>query len=131
MRSILIAAIMLCAAPCLATEPTVTELMKDRAHRNAWDSVVPKRPLTKWWAHYSRTGWGVTEPVRTISIDGKAYRLGIVSEPRNILGSWIIVIFAQGGKQAWGLMSVDGGTTVRWLGNPSQTQRAALSAARR
>lgn len=79
--------------------------------------------VPKWVTAYSRTSNGPSQPSREVKADGETFLLADVCEVHECLDHKLQVIFAPGGRRAWGRLYENGRTS--WIGSPSPALREA------
>lgn len=121
------ASLLVAAAPALAKP--MGELLKQKAYAYAWDNMMAGERAPIWVHEYAQTLDGPSTPVIPVELDGETYALGFTCKPDACEGNQLYVLFAPGGRDAWGLLAADGAIT--WLGKPNERIQDALTGALR
>jgi hypothetical protein len=109
--------------------PYLFDLLKQKSYLAAWNNMLAgEKNLDKWITRYSKDFDGPATPSVRITIDGQVYLFTTVCEKHNC-GNKVYILFAPEGKQAWGLWDMNG-EKLRWLGNPSEPLRQAITGAK-
>ncbi len=125
---------MLASAPILAGHaadalPYLYEQMTKPAYKAPLEALLRGRSgLPRWVGVFIKTLNGVANPGTSLTIEGKPFELYTVCEPHNCGGNFLYALYAQGGGQAWALVTKDG-KAVAMLGNPDAAQQKALTTA--
>ncbi len=116
------------ASASFADQPYLYDLLKQKPYHAAWDAMLKgEKKVDKWIVTFGKTYDGVTDKVKTVTVDGQSDMLGWVCKPHDCGGNQLYVLFAPGGSSAFGMLVTDKGS--RWLGGPSDPVKAALTAA--
>jgi hypothetical protein len=111
-----------------AEQPYLFDLLKQKPYHAAWDAMFKgEKKVDAWIITFGKTYDGVSDKVKTVSVDGQSDTYGWVCKPHDCGGNQLGVLFAPGGSAAWGMLVTDKGT--RWFGKPSDTVKAALTEA--
>ena len=130
MRIRVIAGAVLAASAAYAEEPgfLFDALRLPRFHM-AWDRLVKDvEPTPDWLRNFSHTLDGAAGEVKTVTIDGKPFKLSYVCKPEDCEAHKFEVLFDESGARAFGAL---GGKdeTPAFFGNPTQAQQDALTKA--
>ncbi len=124
MRVLLLLLAVLFCGPAHALDPYLTELLKQRQYREAWNAMLESSDsVPGWLVQFTRTSNGVDVPTQAVSIAGSSFRMGEVCKPHDCPDNKLTVVLKRGGP-AWGLLR-DGGRP-RWLGRPDPGVQAIL-----
>jgi Inhibitor of vertebrate lysozyme (Ivy) len=109
--------------------PYLYDQLKKPAYKAPLEALLRgQKGLPPWIGRFVKTMNGVANPGSSVSVEGKPFELYNVCEPHNCGGNFLYILYAQGGGQAWALVTKDD-KVVATLGNPSAAQREVLMAA--
>lgn len=110
--------------PAAAADVYLFDLLRRPDYKRAYNAMLRSGPsVPKWVTAYSRTSNGPSQPSREIKADGETYLLADVCKVHDCLDHKLQVIFAPGGRRAWGRLYENGSTS--WIGSPSPALRKA------
>ncbi len=130
MRMIGCAFLLLLAATGIARakpDHYLTDVLKDPAHARAVAQLFRSAgKMPPWTAQIlKRSGDYADSPATYATLGSIRYELNSVCKAHDCFGNQIEILFAPGGKQAWGALIGDSGPIV-YLGNPDAAKRAVL-----
>ncbi|MHA1517538.1 MAG: Ivy family c-type lysozyme inhibitor [Alphaproteobacteria bacterium] len=133
-RSLFLLASMLSAAamPAIAQEvgKPMANLLRQPAYKFAWQNMVTGESPPNWVTQYAKTLDGPPTPVIPVELDGEEYTLGFTCKPNACEQNQLFVLFAPGGRDAWGMLATEP-TGITWLGKPDERIQNALTGALR
>ena len=109
--------------------PFLFDALRTRPYRAAWDKLMKEvQPTPDWLLQFNRNFDGVASDLKAITIEGKAYQLSFVCEPKNCASRKFEVLFEAGGARAYGAL---GGRDEdpAFFGAPPQALQDALAKA--
>ena len=110
-----------------ADDRDLYDLLKEKPYHAAWDAMLKgEKKVDRWIVTFGKTGDGVVDKVKTVTVDGQNDTLGWVCQPHEC-GNQLYVLFAPDASAAWGMLVTDKGS--RFLGAPSEPIKAALTKA--
>src|SRR5204863_3243599 len=105
------------------------DLLKLKPYHAAWDAMLKgEKQVAPWVIAFGKTYDGVSDPLRNVTVDGDPNIVGWVCKPHDCGGNELYVLFAPDARQAWGMLTTDGGAP-RWLGKPGDTEKGVLTEA--
>ena len=108
-----------------ADDRDLYDLLKEKPYHAAWDAMLKgEKKVDRWIVTFGKTGDGVVDKVKPVTVDGQNDTLGWVCKPHDC-GNQLYVLFAPDASAAWGMLVTDKGS--RWLGAPSESIKAALT----
>jgi hypothetical protein len=119
-------------APALAEDlgKPMANLLKQPAYIFAWKNMVAGETPPAWVIEYANTLNGPPTPVIPVDLDGEEYMLGFTCKFGACEQHQLYVLFAPGGRDAWGLLAEEPGG-ISWLGKPDKRIQDALTGALR
>ena len=130
MRIIVIAGAVLAAGAAYAEEPGfLFDALRLPKYHMAWDRLVKDvEPTPDWLRNFSRSLDGAAGEVKTVTIDGKPFKLSYVCKPEDCEAHKFEVLFDESGARAFGAL---GGKdeVPAFYGSPDQAQQDALTKA--
>jgi len=130
MRMTVVAAALLAAGAAHAEEPGfLFDALRLPRYHMAWDRLVKDvEPTPDWLRNFSHNFDGAAGELKTVTIDGKPFRLSYVCKPEDCAGHKFEVLFDETGAKAFGAL---GGKDEppAFFGNPSPAQQDALTRA--
>jgi len=130
MRSIITAAAaVLFAGAAVAEEPAfLFDALRLPRFKMAWTALVKDvQPTPDWLLHFNDFD-GVAGDLKTVTIEGKPYKLSFVCKPEDCKGHKFEVLFAADGGRAWGALG-GGEAPPAFFGAPDPAQQDALTKA--
>jgi hypothetical protein len=120
------------ATPVLAQDvgKPMANLLKQPAYVSAWQNMMAGETPPEWIIEYAKTLDGPPTPVIPVELDGEVYMLGFTCKPNACEQHQLFVLFAPGGRDAWGLLAEEP-AGIAWLGRPNERIQDALTAALR
>jgi hypothetical protein len=119
----------LVAAPALAEDSYLFDVLPKGAYRLAWEKLMKEvQPTPDWLRQFDRNYDGVSGPMKEETIDGKAYEFSFVCKPDECAARRFEVMFEAGGKRAYGALGGPGEPPA-YYGDPSPPLQAALAEA--
>ncbi|MHA1134397.1 MAG: Ivy family c-type lysozyme inhibitor [Alphaproteobacteria bacterium] len=127
----LLTSLLLAAAPARAqdTGKPMANLLKQPAYVSAWKTMMAGAAAPFWIHEYAKTLDGPPTPVLPVELFGETYLLGFTCKPNACEGNQLFVLFAPGGRDAWGMLAA--APAISWLGRPSQHIKDAITGALR
>ena len=130
MRMSLVLAAALVGGAATAEEPGfLFDALRLPKYHMAWDRLVKDvQPTPDWLLHFSRNFDGAAGEMKTVTIDGKPFKLSYVCKPEDCAGHKFEVLFDDAGARAFGAL---GGKDEppAFFGGPSPAQQEALTKA--
>lgn len=124
MRTVFAVLSLVAVGPAAAADVYLFDLLRRPDYERVYDAMLRSGPsVPKWVAAYSRTLNGPSQPSREITADGETYLLADVCKVHDCLDHKLQLIFAPGGRRAWGRLYENGRTS--WIGSPSPALRKA------
>jgi hypothetical protein len=124
MRTVFAVLSLVAVGPAAAADVYLFDLLRRPDYKRAYNAMLRSGPsVPKWVTAYSRTLNGPSQPSREIKADGETYLLADVCKVHDCLDHKLQVIFAPGGRRAWGRLYENGRTS--WIGSPSPALRKA------
>ncbi len=107
----------------------MANLLTQQAYVYAWETMMAGEATPVWVHEYADTLDGPPTPVIPVELDGETYLLGFTCKPNECEENQLYVLFAPGGRDAWGLLAAP--PAISWLGKPNQRIQDALTGALR
>src|SRR5262249_31262964 len=99
-----------------ADQPYLYDLLKQKPYRAAWNAMLRgEKKVDAWIVTFGKTYDGVSDQIKSLTVDGQDDKLGWVCKPHDCGGNQLYVLFTPDAGAAWGLLVTDKGT--RWFGN--------------
>lgn len=103
-------------------------VIKNPVYRAAWDALFKgEREVPSWLVEWADKSSGPTSPCGKAVVNDVEYVVHTVCKAHECGDNLFIVLFAPGGKQAWGVLITE---SERFFGNPDQLMQYALLDAR-
>jgi len=103
----------------------MANLLQQQSFKFAWQTMMAGEAAPVWVHEYAETLDGPPTPVIPVELDGETYLLGFTCKPNECEGNQLYVLFAPGGRDAWGLLAAP--PAISWLGKPNQRIQDALT----
>jgi hypothetical protein len=105
--------------------PYLDKAVTDPTRRNAMRAMLAAQPGATWWTrHFCARGFGVVAPMETYRQGDATWEMGLCCRPHDCHDDGICVVFADGGKKAFGEQRI--GKRVIPLGRPDPKEMAIL-----
>jgi len=129
MRSIFVAAALLISGAAVAEEPGfLFDALRLPRYKIAWNALVKDvQPTPDWLLHFNDFD-GVAGDLKSVTIEGKPFKLSFVCKPEDCKGHKFEVLFAADGSRAWGALG-GGEAPPAFFGGPNPAQQEALTRA--
>src|SRR5580765_5266472 len=99
-----------------ADQPYLFDLLKQKPYHAAWNAMLKgEKKVDPWIITFGKTYDGVSDQIKSVTVDGAADTLGWVCKPHDCGGNELYLLFAPGGTAAWGMLVTDSGPP-RWFG---------------
>src|SRR5262245_19622978 len=93
-----------------ADQPYLYDLLKEKPYHAAWNAMFKgEKKVDPWIVTFGRTYDGVSDQIKTLTVDGQADKLGWVCKPHDCGGNQLYVLFTPDAGKAWGLLVTDKG----------------------
>ena len=126
---IVLAALLLSTTPAFAQSdpetPYLFDLLGEDRYLQAWNGMLAGAAVPAWVKAYAKDFNGPSSPSTEVSVGGEPYMLAWVCKAHDCGDNQLYVLFAPGGRQAWGLL-ISAGDNRAWLGNPDPAIQAAI-----
>ena len=130
-RLLLLLLLLLGSSPAFATDkadgPYLFDLLKQQAYLSAWKAMLSGEAVPDWVGSYAKTFNGPSTPSKDVPVGADTYTLAWVCKAHDCADNQLYILFAPGGKQAWGLLVVK--EKQRFLDHPNEAIQAALKQA--
>lgn len=111
-----------------AEQPYFYDVLKQKPYHAAWSAMFKgEKKIDPWIVTFGKTYDGVSDQIKTLTIDGQNDTLGWVCKPHDCGSNQLYVLFTPDAGTAWGMLVTDKGT--RWFGKPGDSVKAALTTA--
>ena len=109
--------------------PYMFDVLQKPAYRTSWEKLIKAvQPTPDWLAQFSRNFDGVSGPMVSSTIDGKAYEMYFVCKPQDCASRKFEVLFEVTSKRAFGALG-GGGAPPEFYGAPDPALQDALTKA--
>ena len=130
MRLPVLIAASLASAAAQAEEPGfLFDALRTPKFHMAWERLMKDvQPTPDWLMHFNKDYEGAAGEVKTVTIDGKPFRLSYVCKPEDCAGHKFEVLFEESGAHAFGAL---GGKDEppAFFGGPNAAEQQALTKA--
>jgi hypothetical protein len=111
-----------------AEEKYLFELLEDPKYLQTWDALIASQQnVDSWLANYPTTKNGPAAPGTIVHLDGDRYQLNFVCKAHDCGDNHFVVLFAEEGGQAWGILHRAGKDTI-YFGAPDAEKIKAMEA---
>ena len=129
MRILAVLFFALVAAPAVAEELYLFDVLQKPAYRLGWDKLAKEvQPTPDWLNQFERNFDGVTGAMKPAAIDGKPYELYFVCKRAACAAKRFAVLFEAGGKRAYGALGGSADPPL-FYGDPTPAMQDALALA--
>ena len=120
---------LIASAACAQETPYLFDVLLKPAYRAGWEKLMKEvQPTPDWLAQFSRNFDGVAGPMKSATIEGKAYEIYFVCKPHDCAAKKFEVMFEAASKRAYGALGGDGAPPF-FYGAPTPAMQDALAAA--
>jgi len=130
-RSLLTSFLFIATAPALAEDvgKPMGKLLEQQAYVYAWKGMMAGEAAPFWIHEYAKSLDGPPTPVIPVELDSETYMLGFTCKPDACENNQLFVLFAPGGRDAWGMLAA--APHISWLGKPDKRIQDAITGALR